>query len=78
MIAHSRTAKLVAILLAGSAHGALALALMPNDPPTLIEGSGGAAELPAVLCARNAPPRPPPPAAALGPQCLGAAAREAG
>ena len=44
MIAHSRTAKLVAILLAGSAHGALALALMPNDPPTLIEGSGGAAE----------------------------------
>ncbi|MCA0960574.1 energy transducer TonB [Salipiger bermudensis] len=44
MIAHSRTAKLVAILLAGSAHGALALALLPDDPPTLIEGSGGAAE----------------------------------
>lgn len=44
MIAQSRTAKLVAILLAGTAHGALALALLPDDPPTLIEGSGGAAE----------------------------------
>lgn len=44
MIARSRSAKFLAVLLAGSAHGALALALMAQDPAVEIEGSGPAGE----------------------------------
>lgn len=44
MIAQSRMRKVLALLLACSAHGALALALMPDGPPIEIEGSDGAAE----------------------------------
>lgn len=43
MIAHSRSAKFLAVFLAGSAHGALALALMAQDPDIQIEGGGPAA-----------------------------------
>ncbi|WP_417723742.1 energy transducer TonB family protein [Salipiger sp.] len=45
MIARSRTVKCLAVLLAGSAHGALALALMPDPAPVEIEGSSGGAEV---------------------------------
>ncbi|MCR8546708.1 TonB family protein [Salipiger sp. P9] len=44
MIANSRLLKAVALLLASSAHGALALALLPDNPPVEIEGSDGAPE----------------------------------
>ncbi|MBN9889409.1 energy transducer TonB family protein [Salipiger abyssi] len=44
MIAKSRVLKGVALLMACSAHGALALALLPGSEPFEIEGSGGAAE----------------------------------
>ena len=42
MIATSRRAKLMALLLAFSAHGALAVALFHGETPVEIEGSGGA------------------------------------
>lgn len=44
MIASSRLGKLIALLLAGGAHGALALALVQNEPVE-IEGAAGAAEV---------------------------------
>ena len=81
MIASSRLGKLIALLLAGGAHGALALAFV-KDEPIRIEGAAGAAEvrlgtafadmaagtLSAAEPTELTEPTPPEPARALPPQ----------
>ena len=53
MIATSRPMKLAALMIAGSAHAALALALLSSDPVE-VEGAAGGAD----VCGNCGAPRP--------------------